>query len=110
MSPSPTSYVQRLPGVELTIEKATGRTPDTLHYHVFQGNQIVGSFRGLPRAQELFRELRDASGWTPPKAEDLPPEERLLREKAAKDRLDYLEYWSSSHQFRGGGRPRRRQR
>lgn len=103
-------YVQRLEGLDLSIERATHRTPDDQRYHVLRGATVVGSFRSLGAAQRSFRELRDASGWEPTPREELSPDERLRREKAAKDRLDYLDYWGSSHQFRGGGRPKRRQR
>jgi hypothetical protein len=108
--PSAAPFVQRLEGLDLSIEKATERTPDRHRYHVFLEETLVDSFRGLPAAQERFRKLRDESGWKPPDREQLTAEEKLRRQQAAKDRLDYLEYWGTSHQFRGGGKPKRRQR
>lgn len=103
-------FVQRLEGLDLTVERATDRTPDRSRYHVLYRAKIVGSFRTLPEASALFRELRDGSGWSPPETQEVSGEERLRREREAKDRLDYLDYWGSSHQFKGGGRPKRRQR
>ena len=110
MPPNPAPYIQRLAGSDLTIEKGTERTPDRFRYHVMRGGAIVASYRGLPQAQALFRQLRDELGWRPPPVEAFSPEERMRREKAAQDRLDYLEYWGSSHKFKGAGRPKRRQR
>jgi hypothetical protein len=110
MPPSDKPFVQRLDGTDLSIEKATDRTPDRSRYHVFRGADIVGAFRSLPPALALFRELRDESGWTPPNPPKLTTEEQARREREAQDRLDYLEYWGTSHRFRGGGKPKRRQR
>lgn len=103
-------YVQRLDGLDLTIEKATERTPDRSRYHVFEDGRLIESFRSLASAQELFRRLRDDRGWVPRERLDLDPEEQMRRQKEAQDRLDYLEYWGTSHKHRGGGKPRRRQR
>jgi hypothetical protein len=38
----------------------------------------------------------------------LTPEEMLVREREAHQRVAHLEYWSTSHKFRGGGRPKRK--
>ena len=102
-------YVQTLPEVGIAIERATERTPDDTQFHVFRGDEHVAAFKKLPDAQRLFTDLRDKSGWSP-SVEQLTPEERVEREKAIQDRMAYQEYWSSSHKFRGGGRPRRKQR
>jgi hypothetical protein len=106
----PDAYIQRLDGLDLRIEKATDRAPDDDRYHVFRDGELLNSFRSLTQAQALFRQLRDDSGWRPPERADLTPKEKLGREKLARDRLHYLDYWGSSHKFRGGGRPKRKQR
>lgn len=103
-------FVQRLDGVDLTIEQGTDRAPDRRKFHVFLDGQLEGSFASLPGATTLFRQLRDQSGWEPPAPPALSSEDQLTRERAARDRLAYLEYWGTSHQFRGGGKPKRRQR
>jgi hypothetical protein len=102
------TYSQRLDAIGLTIERATDRTPDTRQFHVFYGDELQGSFKKLPEAQKLFRRLKEESGWKPPPKEELTPEEMLVREREAHQRVAHLEYGSSSHMFRGGGRPRRK--
>jgi hypothetical protein len=101
-------YMQRLPGIDLTIERATERTPDRVSFHVFYKGKLVGTHRKLPAAQLQFRQLRDESGWKPRPKPELTPEEMLIREREQHQRLAHLEYWSKSHQFRGGGRPKRK--
>jgi hypothetical protein len=76
------SYIQRLPAVDLAIERATERTPDRSRYYVFRGKEVVGAFRRLPDAQACFREIRDSSGW-----------KALEREKAAQERYQQMEHW-----------------
>jgi len=101
-------YVQSLVGIDLTIEQATERTPDQRGFHVFYNGELVGSHKRLPSAQEQFRKIRDESGWKPPPKPELSSEEMLIREREAHQRIAHLEYWSSSHNFRGGGRPKRK--
>lgn len=101
-------YKQMLPGLDLTIEKATERTPDSRDYHVILGGRIVASHRRLPAAQEVFRRLRDESGWTPPERVELSPEEKLVRDRELTQRTAHLEYWSQAHKFSRGGRPKRK--
>lgn len=100
-------YVQSLTGINLTIEQATERTPTQTGFHVFYNGELVGSHKKLAAAQEQFKKLRDESGWKPPPKVELTPEEMLIREREAHQRVAHLEYWSSSHRFRGGGRPKR---
>jgi hypothetical protein len=102
------AYIQRLDAIGLAIERATDRTPDANQYHVFKGDELLGSFRRLPDAQKLFARLRDESGWKPPPKAELSPQEVLARERELHQRTAYMEYWSQSHRFRGGGRPKRK--
>lgn len=102
-------YVQRLDGLDLSIERSTGRTPDTNKYHVFQDGSLVESFKRLNDAQQLFRALRDASDWEPPPKAEIDAGERLRAEHEANYRLKYAEYWSNASAFRPGP-ARRKQR
>lgn len=96
-------YVQRLSGLSLTIEKATGRTPDKQRYHVFLDDQIAGSFRRLADAQTLFRKLRDESDWAPPERSEPDAQERLRRENEARHIDAKREYWGQAAKARGYG-------
>jgi hypothetical protein len=104
----PEPFVQRIAGLDLTIEQATDRTPTKSGFHVFHNGELVGSHKKLQEAQIQFKKLRNESGWTPPEKPDLTSEEMLIREREAHQRIAHLEYWSSSHRFRGGGRPKRK--
>ncbi len=86
------AYIQRLPALDLAIERATERTPDTTRYYVYRGDEVVAAFPRLSQAQARFREIRDASGWRPPEPES-DPEERLRRENEARERFRQLEHW-----------------
>ncbi len=108
MAATEDTYKQQLAGLNLTIERATDRTPDRRQFHVFYNDELKGSFKKLPEAQRLFARLRDESGWKPPEKEKLSPEEQLVREREMHQRVAHLEYWSQSHKFRGGGRPKRK--
>lgn len=88
------TYLQRLDGLDLTIERATQRTPDKTRYHVYRGPELLESYRRLPDAQARFRELREASGWRPPIPQAaLTPEERLQRARQAQERSAQVEHW-----------------
>lgn len=88
----PDAYIQRLPALDLAIERATERTPDVTRYYVFHGEELVADFRRLPDAQARFREIRDASEWEPPERNS-SPEDQLKREKDAHERFRQLEHW-----------------
>jgi hypothetical protein len=101
-------YVQSIAGIALTIEQATDRTPDQRDFHVFYNGELVGSYKRLPAAQVQFKKIRDESGWQPPPKLELTAEEMMTREREMHQRAAHLEYWATSHKFRGGGRPRRK--
>ncbi len=105
MPPSAAPFVQRLEGLDLSIEKGTERTTDRYRYHVFFLGQLIESARSLPKAQAVFRRLRDENGWQPPPREQLSPEEKLERHRAAIDRLDHLEYWGRRTSSAAAGDP-----
>ena len=102
-------YVQRLPDFDIALEQATERTPDKAGYHIFVGDRLVGSFRRMKDAQAAFRRAAAEAGWEP-RATERDPLEMLARERAARDRAAYEDYWDSASSFRPAGRPRRRQR
>src|SRR4051812_21155044 len=104
----PDPYVQSIEGLDLTIEQATERTPDQRQFHVFYNGELVGSHKRLAGAQEQYKKLRDESGWEPPPKPEYTTEEMLIREREMHQRLAHMEYWSSSHKHRGGGRPKRK--
>lgn len=102
-------YVQRLPDFDISLERATERTPDQTRYHLFVGARLVGSFKRIKEAQAAFRQAATEAGWRPTSTVK-DPNEILAREKAARDRAAYEDYWGSATSFRRSGRPRRRQR
>lgn len=97
-----------MPGLDLTIERATERTPDTRNFHLFLNGELVESFKKLDAAQREFRRMRDESGWKPEPKPELSAAEKLARDRELTQRTAYMEYWSQSHKFRGGGRPKRK--
>jgi hypothetical protein len=103
------SYVQRLQDFDISLESATERTPDRTQYHVFVGDQLVGSFKRIKDAQTAFRQAATDAGWRP-SSKERDPGEILAREREAQDRAAYEDYWGSATSFRRSGRPRRRQR
>lgn len=114
MTPNPAGrddrYVQRLPGVDVTLERATERTPDKTRYHVFDGDRLVASYKRVKDAQAVFREVALKRGWRPTEPTEKDAGDILAREKEARDRAAYEEYWGSATSYRRAGRPKRRQR
>ena len=93
-------YRQSIPDLSLSIERATDATPDDGKYYVIHEGRSVGSFRVLKRAQELFRQLVDESGYDPAPAEHAKTASQMMTERymEAKDL-----YWADSYKYRGGG-------
>lgn len=102
-------YIQRLPDFDIALEQATERTPDRAGYHVFVGDRLVGSFRRMKDAQAAFRKAALEAGWRP-RATETDPSKIIEREREARDRAAYEDYWGSATSFRPAGRPKRRQR
>lgn len=75
---------------------------DGWFYVVFQG-EIKGRFRNKKKAEELYRELLDKSGYKPDR-----PAGAKERSDSVERYLDSLEdYWSASHKHaRRGGKGR----
>jgi hypothetical protein len=88
-------YVQRLPALGLSIERNTPAVPPDGRWHLIRDDVELDTFRTLKAAQEAWRELIAASGWTPPKAEERSAAEMLEAERWARDRDARNEYWHS---------------
>jgi hypothetical protein len=95
-------YVQRLPPLELSIERYTEDVPPDGGWYVRQHGEIVGRFRSQRAAQAAYDEIIAASGWTPPTRE-LSVEETLRRESQMRDDERFHDYWNNSHKFRVRG-------
>jgi hypothetical protein len=102
MAKTPDSYAQRLPALELSIERSTDNVPHDGHYHLLRGREQLGRFKSLKAAQESWRAIVDESGWTPPRRE-LDSREYLVREATMRENERFQEYWGSSHKFRVRG-------
>ena len=94
------SYRQAIPDLNLSIEKATDKVPNDGKYHVLRNEEVLGSFRSLKQAQELYRKMVQESGYKPAPVVTTKSAAEMATENylAAKDL-----YWSESHKHRGGG-------
>lgn len=88
-------YVQRLPALGLSIERNTPAVQADGRWHLLRDEVEIDSFRTLKAAQEAWREIVAASGWTPPKTDGRSAKEILDAERAARDRDARNEYWHS---------------
>jgi hypothetical protein len=89
------SYVQRLPALGLAILQNTGDVPHDGWFYLVRADVVLGRYRYLKAAKAAWDQVLAESGWTPPPKSRLSPEEVLKREKVARDRADYFEYWNS---------------
>jgi hypothetical protein len=89
------TYTQRLPALDLCIQQNTVAVPADGFYYVLKGGQILGRHRNLKAAQDEWRAIIGQEGWEPPVRQELSPSEKLKREKIAKERSEYFEYWNS---------------
>ena len=93
-------YRQSIPDLNLSIERATEAVPDDGKYHVLRSGELLGSYRILKRAQEVFRRVVQESGYAPKPSDSGKTASEMLTDRymEAKDL-----YWSDSHKHRGGG-------
>ena len=93
-------YKQEIPDLELAIERATDNVPPDRKYYVLRHGVIVDSFPNLKKAQALFRQIVEESGYKPE-----PPKTQMNRDQAAIQHfLESKElYWADSHRHRSGG-------
>jgi len=99
----PASYRQSIPQIDLSLERYTESVPSDGYYYVVLRSEIRGRFRTKNAALELYRELLQETGYTPPPAESATP-----RNEAVEGYLDAKEsYWADSHRHtRRGGKGR----
>lgn len=95
-----TQYKQALPDLELSIERATDRTPEPAKYYVFHKGEVIGVFPSLKAAQVRYKRIVEESGYKPNRV--------VERKSAAQLDMDrYLDtketYWATSYKHRGGG-------
>ena len=93
------SYRQAIPDLNLSIEKATDKVPNDGKYHVLRNEEVLGSFRSLKQAQELYRKIVQESWYKPAPVVTAKSAAEIATENylAAKDL-----YWAESHKHRGG--------
>jgi hypothetical protein len=100
--PSDDSYVQRLPALDLAIERNTERVPPDGGYYLLRGGAQLGRFRSLKAAKAAWDEVVRESGWKPERREQ-DPRELLVRERTMQENERFNEFWGSSHKFRAKG-------
>ena len=94
-------YRQTVPGVDVSIERATPRVPEERHYYVFQSGKILGKYRTLKQATIRFRQLLNDIGWKPVPTE---VKRRDPAEDAVERYMDTLEaYWDDAAKHRRSG-------
>jgi len=81
----------------------TKAVPSDGYYYVLLIGEVKGRFRNRTAALELYRELLEATGYTPPPVDKTTP-----RNEAVEGYLDAKElYWGESHKHaRRGGKGR----
>jgi hypothetical protein len=86
-------YTQRLPALDLAIERNTPAVPADGQFYVVRSGEVLGRFRSLKAAKARWdAEIAD-SGWTPAEGPTLTPEEMLARDRAARERQEKAEHW-----------------
>jgi hypothetical protein len=73
-------YRQSLETYGLSLEQGTPAVPRDSYYYVLYLGEVIGRFRTLNKAQELFAERRKALNITPTQAPPVSPEEVRQRE------------------------------
>jgi len=96
----PTRFKQAILDLELSIERATERTPEPSKYYVFHKGTMAGFFHTLKAAQARYKQIVDESGFKP-KIEIKPKSASQLDIERYLDAKD--NYWASSYKHRGSG-------
>ncbi len=95
------AYRQYIPELQLSIERSTETVPKDGKFYVIREGHVLGRFRSLKQAQELFRQVVQETGFKPKQ------EERAGKSAAELDVDRYLDtkeaYWADSYKHRGGG-------
>jgi hypothetical protein len=87
------SYSQRLPELELAIERNTPAVPEDDAFYLIRAGEIQGRYRTLQAAKEAWREVLEEAGWQP-KGRKLSSEEMLARDKRAREAFEKAEHWT----------------
>src|SRR5947209_6318981 len=98
---------QGIPAVNIFLERDTDRTPDRTKYYVFSGSEILAAYKSKRRALQIYKEAVAASGYMPPKTEEIAVEGDGLN-SIQRDRLDHgfeqsEVYWDSTRLYRKRG-------
>jgi len=63
----------------ISIEQGTDNVPNDNKYHVLQEGKVVGSFRSLKQAEEIYRKLVAEKNLPPLKSEKKPSQQELAQ-------------------------------
>lgn len=101
------SYKHYIPDLELSIERNTASVPADGLYYVVKAGSILGKYRSLKKAREVFQAMVKESGYKPKMQE---VKTKTASELSIEHYLDNKDlYWAESYKFRGkGGRGGRR--
>jgi hypothetical protein len=86
-------YTQRLPALDLAIERNTRAVPPDGHFYVTRDGATLGRFRSLKAAKARWDAEITDSGWKPAESRPLTAAEMLARDKAARERQEKAEHW-----------------
>jgi len=95
------SYKQSIQAIGVSVERLTAHVPADGWFYVLQQGQVQGRYRTLKAAQIHYRELVNASGWSPPPVEKRRADPSVEAVERYMDEL--TEYWGSSHGHRKPG-------
>lgn len=87
------SYKQYIPALHLSIERNTQNVPTDNCYYIIRNNTVLGKYRSLKKAEELFRAIVEESGYKPSTKEIKPKDKADLTVAEFLDRGD--EWWAS---------------
>jgi hypothetical protein len=77
---------QGIPAIGISLERDTDRTPDTMQFHLFQHDTLIGSFSTRRQAEQAYRQAIAASGYQPPVVEDTNQERLSAVERERRGR------------------------
>lgn len=93
-------YRQTIAALTLSIERGTGSVPADGRYHVVKDGKMLGAFRTLKKAQTLFGQIVENSGYKP----RVEKKTRTASETAVERYMDaYDLYWAESYKYRPKG-------
>ena len=95
------TYRHFLPGLDLSIEQNTENVSQDNFFYLMKEGAVIGRYRYLRKAEEVFRTFVKESGYVPPKLE---AGSKSASELSIERYMDNKElYWAESHRFRGRG-------